>query len=449
MFRRTSEFQRWFSAQQQRHTYRVTRTALDLLDGWETDRETGTLRHHSGRFFSVEGLEVTVGQPRETSWSQPIIRQPECGILGILVKRFDGVPHLLMQAKMEPGNINLLQLSPTVQATRSNYTRVHRGSSVPYLDYFLAPRRGRVLFDALQSEQGSWFLAKRNRNMVVEVEEDVPVLDHFCWLTIDQVGELMRFENLVNMDSRTVLSGLPASEWETSARSTDPDSFRATVAASARPDARGLHDDVALYSWLTEIRADGRLDRVPVPLTQVKGWVHDEDRIHHEAGRYFSVIGVGVQADSREVSSWSQPMIQPSSRGVVAFVSKRIGGVLHLLVQARTEAGTRDTAEVGATVQCAPANHAHLPHEERPAFLDHVLSAPSSKVRVDVVHSEEGGRFYHAESRYLVVEDDDFPTEVPDRFMWVTLRQLMALVRQGGQVNVEARNLLAALRLIP
>src|SRR5690349_14894378 len=68
---------------------------------------------------------------------QPIINQPEVGILGILAKEFDGVPHFLMQAKVEPGNPRPLMLSPTVQATRSNYTQVHKGAQVKYLEYFV------------------------------------------------------------------------------------------------------------------------------------------------------------------------------------------------------------------------------------------------------------------------------------------------------------------------
>ena len=51
--------------------------------------------------------------------------------------------HCLMQAKMEPGNVNPLQLSPTVQATRSNYTQVHRGTGTRYLEYFVGPTAAR------------------------------------------------------------------------------------------------------------------------------------------------------------------------------------------------------------------------------------------------------------------------------------------------------------------
>ncbi|WP_243788668.1 NDP-hexose 2,3-dehydratase family protein [Saccharopolyspora gloriosae] len=436
MFREISEFHEWFAERGRANAYEVTRTKLDELDGWHFDDETGNLVHRSGKFFSIEGLEISTDHREVESWTQPIILQPEIGILGILVTKFDGVPHCLMQAKMEPGNINLLQLSPTVQATRSNYTRVHQGSAVPYLEHFVAPRSGKVVFDALQSEQGSWFLHKRNRNMIVETTADVPVLDDFCWLTFDQLGALLREDNLINMDSRTVLSGLPflAGEDEPTA---DPG-----------PDAAPEHSFEQLLSWFTEARSRYRLDRRTMPLRQVRGWLREPDRIRHEQRRYFNVVGLDVRASNREVTGWSQPMIAPSDRGVIAFLGRRIHGVFHVLVQARTEAGTSDVVEMSPTVNCIPSNYRDAPADKRPRYLDQVLMAPSSALLLDVVHSEEGGRFYHAENRYLVVEaDESFPHQVPDDFTWMTPQQLMGFVRHGNYVNVAARCLLTCMNV--
>src|SRR6185503_1634272 len=123
-------------------------------------------------------------------------------------KRFGGLLHFLMQAKMEAGNISPVQLSPTVQATKSNYTQVHRGRRPPYLDFFLDRSRGRILVDQLQSEQGSFFLRKRNRNMIVETAESVPVLEDFRWMTLGEIKLMLGFDNLVNMDTRTVVSSI-------------------------------------------------------------------------------------------------------------------------------------------------------------------------------------------------------------------------------------------------
>ncbi|MFI5823392.1 NDP-hexose 2,3-dehydratase family protein [Streptomyces rishiriensis] len=435
------QFHSWFAARAGATDYRVKEVPLHSLAGWHSDPDTGNLVHRTGRFYSIEGLRSTVRDGGgERSWAQPVIVQPEIGILGILVRTFDGVPHCLMQAKMEPGNVNSLQLSPTVQATHSNYTRVHRGSAVPYLEYFTDPRRGRPLADSLQSEQGSWFLGKRNRNVIVETTEDVPLRDGFCWLTVRQLGELLRLDNLVNMDARCVLAALPSPAADDA--TVAEDSFAGALARSAAAPG----DATALLSRFTALKSRRSLVRRRIPLNQVAGWHRTTDRIAHEEGRYFCVIGVDVEAADREVPRWSQPLLAPASRGVIALLTRRTDGVLRLLLRARTEAGTFDTVEFGPTVQCAPRNYPSDP-PGRPPFLDEVLRAPSDRVRFDAVHSEEGGRFHHAQNRYLVVEAaDDFPEDVPDGYLWATVGETLELLRHAHYLNVEARCLLACLR---
>lgn len=418
----------WLADRRAAGSYDVTVVGLDELAGWRFDPETGNLAHHTGKFFSVRGVDIRTDHREVAGWSQPIILQPEIGILGILVGPVDGVPHCLMQAKMEPGNINVIQLSPTVQATRSNYTRVHQGNPVPYLEQFVAPRAGRVVFDALQSEQGSWFLDKRNRNIIVEIEDasQVEVLDDFRWISVPQLRAMLLERNLVNMDSRTVLSGLPA---------------LITPHVGAGEARHGVDE---LLSWFTEAKTRYTLDRELIALDEVEGWTRSADRISHEHDRYFDVIGVHVRASSREVAEWSQPMFAPRCQGVIAFVCRRFGGALHVLTHARTEAGTGDIVEMSSTVNASPDNYPE--GAVRPSFLDYVLAAPPEQVLLDVVHSEEGGRFYHAENRYLVVEADaGFPDDVPADFAWMTVAQLAEFVRYGNHVNVSARSLLTCL----
>ena len=96
-----------------------------------------------------------------------------------------------------------------MQATKSNYTQVHQGAGPRYVEYFLEPGRGRGLVDQLQYEQASTFLGKRNRNMVMLIDEDVPVHEDFRWFTLGQVKQLLLVPNLVSMDARTVLSCIP------------------------------------------------------------------------------------------------------------------------------------------------------------------------------------------------------------------------------------------------
>lgn len=338
--------------------------------------------------------------------------------------------HFLMQAKMEPGNPNLLQLSPTVQATRSNYTKVHKGADVKYIEYFVRPERGRVLADALQSEHGSWFYHKSNRNMIVETDEDVVVDDDFCWLTLGQIGELLLRDNVVNMDARTVLACAP----------------------TAHDEHGALHTDTELLSWFTSERSRHDVHARLVPLNELPDWRRGDSAIDHVHGRYFRVVGVQVEAGNREVTGWTQPLFEPCGPGVTAFLSRRVDGVPHVLAHARVEGGFLDTVELGPTVQYTPGNYAHLAGGDRPPFLDLVLNADRSRIRYEARHSEEGGRFLNAESRYLVMDVDGLDgigdggiEDVPAGYRWVTPGQLNSLSRHGHYVNVQARTLLACL----
>ncbi|MFF5496707.1 NDP-hexose 2,3-dehydratase family protein [Streptomyces aquilus] len=417
----------WLRQRRKEGSFAVERIPFEELEDWSFAPETGNLVHRSGRFFTVEGLRVSIGEhPGRREWQQPVIVQPEVGILGILTQEFGGVLHFLMQAKMEPGNPGLLQLSPTVQATYSNYTKVHNGASVRYLEYFTDPSRGRVLSDVLQSEHGAWFHRKRNRNMIVETTGPVAEHEDFRWLTLGQIHELLRHDNTVNLDARSVLAGLyvPSTPY-------------------------ALHSDTELLSWLAARRSTTPIRSERVPLSGLPGWTRGRFSIDHEDDLYFRTVAVSIWASNREVDHWTQPLIEPRGQGVVAFLTRTIEGVPHVLVQARAEGGFIDV-ELGPTVQCQPASHAHLPAASQPHFLHVATTAPPSRIRYSALHSEEGGRFLDSVSRYLIVDADecDAPLDVPPGFRWISRDQLAALTQYSHYVSVQARTLLLCLNTV-
>jgi oxidase EvaA len=273
----------------------------------------------------------------------------------------------------------------------------------------------------------------------VEVADDIEPHEDFCWLTLGQITDLLRRDNIVNMDARTVLSCIPTPiplvpprEW-----------FRSALCESADPDAGTLTATSDLLSWFTGQRSGADVETEPAPLHRLPGWHRTADEVARDDGRFFRVIAVSVRAGSREVTRWTQPLFEPTELGVAAFVVREFGGVLHILVHAKLECGFRDVVELAPTVQCVPANH---DPQHRPFFLDYVLGANPAQVRFEAVHSEEGGRFLNAESRYMIVlADDTLPDELPPDYAWVTLGQLAELLRHGHYVNVQARTLVACL----
>ncbi len=441
-----AEFREWFADRSHRQGLAVTRIPLAALDQWHFLDAPQRLAHRGGRFFAVEGLRIEAGFDTQHTWDQPIICQPEVGILGLIAHAFDGVLHFLMQAKVEPGNVNGLQLSPTVQATRSNFTRAHGGTSPTYLEYFTQRSGTRVLVDQLQGEQGSRFFRKQNRNMIVEVEDVPPPDPRFFWLTLGQITRLLRDDNLVNMDTRSILACIPWSDpglpsrWH---RDSLSKGFAGALLESLEP-GRSAHTLDELLNWLTDLRArySARLERWP--LDRLRGWKVTDDEISHEQGRHFSVIGVDVCAGNREVTHWQQPMLQHVGHGLNGFVVQRVGGVLHFLVRACFYPGNRDLFELGSTVSRSNAVEV-FGTPEAPPFLNLFRDPPPKSVRYRAIQSEEGGRFYHYQNHYVILELDEAQSiEIPEAYRWMTLQQIQHLVRYGF-FNIEARNLLACL----
>ncbi|MCO6412162.1 MAG: NDP-hexose 2,3-dehydratase family protein [Thiogranum sp.] len=448
------DYARWFAGRNQANEYEVRKIPVDRIDGWRIEDGTGNITHKSGKFFSIQGLRITTNFGNTPQWDQPIINQPEIGILGFITQKKDGVLHFLVQGKMEPGNVNLLQISPTLQATKSNYTTVHGGKKPAYLEYFLDNRRADIVTDQLQSEQGSRFLRKRNRNIIIRIRDDenIEVLPDFFWLTLGQIAALLRQDNIVNMDSRTVLSNIGfrpvETDWSRVCAELGIAPFGQRLLESyCAPDAQAETRFEGILSWFTNLKTLYEVHTQLMPLNQIRGWRLADGEVRHENGKYFSVIGVSVRASSREVSSWEQPLIESARGGVIAFVCQMKNGVLHFIVQARVEPGNFDIIELAPTLQFTPTNYEGADKRALPPFHDLVVNARPEQIRVDQLQSEEGGRFYHDQNRYQVVElpEDLELGELPENYAWMTLNQIKRLIRFNNYFNIEARGLLSCL----
>jgi oxidase EvaA len=441
----------WINKRNQEVKVDINLTQFKKLRKWVIDPFSGNLRHESGNFFSIEGIKVKTDYGNISEWNQPIINQPEIGFLGIIAKKIDNVLYFLMQTKIEPGNVNYVQISPTLQATKSNYNRVHQGKTPLYLEYFQKVNPENIILDQLQSEQGARFLRKRNRNIIIMTEEEIPVYEDFQWMTIAQIKHLMRSDNVVNMDTRTVLSGilwgdLIKSEFDIANIYIFLDNNRVSKMGRdllmSSLTVAGKYSIDNILSWLSKLKSGYDLKVTQIPLNSVTKWKIDDDEIAREDRRFFRIIGVEVMIDNREVSQWSQPFVQPMRDGICAFIIKKIKGVYHFLVQAKLECGNFDIFELAPTVQCLTGGYTGI--SVAPPFLNYVLSAEKGQILFEVMQSEEGGRFFREQNRNLVViADDDFDETVPDNFIWMTLGQINEFLKFNNYLNIQARSLIS------
>jgi len=451
----TKEILDWMKQQNEEVVSNIKQMPISQMKGWSYRDDR--IRHDSGKFFSIDGIRIHTNYRNTPEWDQPIINQPEIGFLGFIVKKISGVLHFLMQAKIEPGNLNIVQLSPTLQATRSNYTRVHGGKSPTYLEYFNGEKDVTILVDQLQSEQGARFLHKRNRNIIVEVDEseELEVRNGFLWVSLGQIKELLRYPNVVNMDSRTVISCIKFGSYSEHSlilldrvkrmfgvHSTKPDSFLYSVLSSDNH----LHDLQDIIQWITSLKFKYELSVTPIGISEMRQWSYDGNTIRNDYGKYFDVIGVRVEIGNREVVTWDQPMVRSAQEGLMGFVVKKINGIYHFLVQAKLESGNFDIVEMAPTVQCLTGNYRKGKNEYTIPYLETVINAPEDKVWYSSYQSEEGGRFYQEQNLNIIVEvGDEFPIEVEENYYWMTLNQMLSFVTYNNYLNIAARSLLSAI----
>lgn len=440
----------WLQELNSKQFFEVQPIAFNQMQQWKFDLDTGDIRHKSGKFFSIRGMEIRESKSGHKLWDQPVIDQPEVGILGILCKEIDGVLCLLMQAKAEPGNINTYQLSPTVQATRSNYLQVHGGRKTQYIEFFNGETVVEVVLDQYQSEQGARFLAKRNRNIMVLADQDSEpnLSENHRWISLGQLKSLMEYDNTVNMDSRSIISLI---DYKIQGFAPDYkklkqiiDEHRAIISRSdfwiksvgdyicSEPESLSMVRNAVTWS-----RYFCSLEKKLVNLNSLSDWTITDKLIEHKGNKYFQVMAVKITANNREVDTWDQPIVKQRHHGKIALICNDDESGIRFLIQMKLEPGLYDMIEFAPTVQCISENF--VPGSA-PKYLDYISNATQVYA---AYQSEEGGRFFQECSLNQICVVGQENKENSHGFIYMKLSHLKQLVQFQQLLNVELRSLLA------
>lgn len=423
----------------------VRKTRLSDSNQWYYDELEGSIHNLQHSFFSITGFQKFTDHACVAE--QPIIIQDEIGLLGILCKEINGVMHFLMQAKIEPGNVNRIQISPTIQATKSNFTQKHGGAKPQYLGYFENAGKYEIVVDQLQSEQSSRFFKKRNRNIILRVREDIPVQPSHRWMTLGQIKRLMRKDNLVNMDTRTVISCIPFSRLHLSSKEQEEMLSMFVNEALFRSLFEEEADNLLppIYHYLNNYKMFTHSRGMIVPLCSLKNWIIEDDRIFCRTPYPYQVIFCDIAIEGREVKRWTQPLFEAIGIATFGLICCEQDGVQKFLVRATPELGCFDGLELGPTVQQeAVPMPGHKETEIDRFFFERLLQGKG--VFFDHLLSEEGGRFYHEQNRNVLMQiaEEELP-QLPEGYFWVDYRTLNELVQINNTLNIQLRNLLSLL----
>ncbi len=387
--------------------------------------QDGVIAHRSDRFFRVVGLRYDARQ-------QPFIEQREIGVLAFVVRRSPRGPEILLHAKVEPGNVNVAQIAPSVQATASNLDQVHGGAR-PWGASFVCADTTARLSDTLESEQGTRFIDKFNRNISVLGDLEPPPEIPLRWAETTAFLRLLDRDFAVNTDARSVLATMP---WEfllPGAPFADAgDAFGADVQRSfiepVNPARLNAVDDA-----LAQARRNGGGSTI-VRLQDLHGWHIQPDGTISSVSSPLRAFHIRVQSRSREVPTWDQPILESRTTGRVDLCVTRINDTLRFGFSVCREPGLARGAELGPTsIACdEPTNE-----------------GSNGRVVMACRQSDEGGRFFRDITLYRIVDLND---TVPDPHkIWLHLSEVRALLDRGGYFTNEARTLISLLmrRLVP
>ncbi len=383
---------------------------VSTLDRWVFNKETLNISHVTGNFFSITGI-YQIDNKNQIVNQQAVINQPEIGLLGLIVRNVEGDYECLVQAKMEPGNINLVQLSPTLQATYSNYTSVHKGKKPMFLDLFLDYNNHKLISNTLQPEQTHKFYKKYNRNIVVQVDSEFEIPNSFIWIKFDELKKLQLIDNLVNMDLRSIISSIHFLN--------NKKSFE-------------LFSLSEIESWINKCILLHDYHVKLVDLKNIKSCVYN-DGIIKDVENSFEIIGVHIKSESREVSEWSQPLVRVLNNGKYGFIIAKIEGVVHFLVRFQPHIGSKNNLELTTSFDDLDMYSMEI--------YNQVLQIESSKIHFECFQSEEGGRFYQYVNQNILIEIQDYRIiDLVSKFKWLTFDQINHFIKKG-YFSMEARSI--------
>ncbi len=427
----------WIDSIKDSTKVRLDKICLEECTPWFYDEETGEIRNKDRSFFQISGIEMTGG---EETIQQPIIIQNEIGFLGIIACKIGGVWHYLMQAKIEPGNVNVVQVSPTIQATKSNFEARHGGRVPDYLQFFMNMKPESILVDQIQSEQSSRFLGKRNRNVIIMSGEELEEKKNFRWLTLSQIKTLMHYDNLVNMDTRTVISCIPfvLLEDEKDLPFAQNLAYKSSVTELNRKTIISLYNAMNNYKMFTQNKVS------LLPLSKLKGWDIRDNGVFPIGDYAFEVIYCNVMIEGREVTSWNQPLIASRGMGTIGLICCNFDGMVKFLVKPRAEVGCRDFIEIGPTIQ---QDHSRIEDDEVTRLFWNKLNAREGII-TDAILSEEGGRFYQEQNRNVIIEiGKDELKDLPVGYVWSDYGTLNIMMQINNVLNIQLRNMLSFLEI--
>ena len=409
---------KWFNLIKERNYLKIKIKKLNLLKNW--DLNNLKIFHKKNFFFNISFFQINIGK---NIFYSPLICQNEIRILGIIKSKINNLDIYLLQAKVEPGNVNKIQISPTVQATKSNYKRKHKGKVTNYIEYFLTMKNQFSLKTNIkQTEQGTRYIGKYNRNILLELIDykKIKLKKNFRWFSKSEIITLLNRNNLINMDTLSIFS----------------------CSIKKFKKDQPLISNFKIFKKLKSYKKENKYSFKKISFDYLKKWTFENGKILNFKKNYFSIIGINVKTNNREIREWDQPIIRDNNIGYIGLITKQINFTDHYLLKIKQELGYNFPI---LTTTINSKNCIHETNKEDNKLLSYFKR--KKKIIFSKILSDEGGRFFHNQSRNVVIKlSNKESLKLKKNYVWVSHNQIVDLIN-NKVISIELRNLFACLNI--
>ncbi|MGB0523589.1 MAG: NDP-hexose 2,3-dehydratase family protein [Flammeovirgaceae bacterium] len=385
--------------------FSIERINISAQQSWAY--RDGVLSHSSNGFFHVTGL-----MHQHTQEEQLVLYQPQSALTGLALYKEGREAYVLLQARAEPGNVNVVQYGPTIQSTAANYLRVHGGKKTAYAELFrefspLAYPLGHVM----QIDLGKRYFKKSKFHSYVELKEMIPTEPNMAWVPLSLILDMAQEDNFLNVDLRSLLSVF---DW---------DLFLSDQQVAPPPSDRLLAESLVYQDHHL-----GKNDWKLASLDQLSQWSAQDEGIKNNTNSGIWADMFQISCISREVSSWTQPLICATTDGLARLYLRKHQGETEFLVSVRPEFG------VSGEVTILPSQLIYPGELTDPALVH----AYNGQVVAKMTLCDEGGRFYLSNTHFQVVQvGHDF--DIEEDQVWIRAATLKKLLKISNKVSIQLR----------
>ena len=266
-------------------------------------------------------------------------------------------------------------------------------------------------------------------------------------MTLGQIKQLMSYDNLVNMDTRTVISCIPFSLRDFSYKELSHirTLFKHEPFYNSVFFGNSGSEINKIYQYMNEIKMLDRSEIQLVDLYSLESWKRKDGEIKSKHGA-FKVVYCDIEIEGREVRRWQQPLFEATGQSTFGLIYCIEDGIQKFLIQTKSEVGCFDKIEIGPSVQLEPIDNPNA------SLIDALFSynlEHGKGVEFSGLFSEEGGRFYQEQNRNVImrIEKSDLPDPLPDGYFWADFQTLNILIQFNNCLNIQLRNLLSILNI--